>query len=85
MPAARAAEVVAVESEVRDHFRHAKAALAAEFTQWLNGPLLHDLATFGDVFSNDPAANPNTAVGSGVLTSSVTRDTAVSGSSADTK
>jgi hypothetical protein len=31
----------------------AKAALAAEFTQWLNGPLLHDLATFGDVFLSD--------------------------------
>ena len=32
-------------------------------------------ATFGDVFSNDPASNPKTAVGSGVLTSSVARDT----------
>jgi len=32
-------------------------------------------ATFGDVFSNDPASNPKTSVGSGVLTSSVSRDT----------
>ena len=32
-------------------------------------------ATFGDVFSNDPAANPSTAVGTGVLTNAVTRDT----------
>ena len=32
-------------------------------------------ATFGDIFSNDPAADPKTAVGSGVSTSSVTRDT----------
>lgn len=32
-------------------------------------------ANFGDVFSNDPAANPKTAVGAGVLLSSVARDT----------
>jgi len=32
-------------------------------------------ATFGDVYSNDPASNPKTSVGSGVLTSSVSRDT----------
>jgi flagellar hook protein FlgE len=32
-------------------------------------------ANFGDVFSNDPASNPKTSVGSGVLTSSVSRDT----------
>lgn len=32
-------------------------------------------ANFGDVFSNDPAANPKTAVGAGVLTSSISRDT----------
>ena len=32
-------------------------------------------ANFGDVFSSDPAANPNTAVGGGVLTASVSRDT----------
>lgn len=30
---------------------------------------------FGDVFSNDPASNPKTAVGSGVLVASVARDT----------
>ena len=32
-------------------------------------------ANFGDVFSSDPAANPKTSVGSGVLTSSIARDT----------
>jgi len=32
-------------------------------------------AVFGDVFSSDPASNPKTAVGSGVMTSSVSRDT----------
>jgi len=32
-------------------------------------------ANFGDVFSNDPAANPKTAVGAGVLLTSVARDT----------
>lgn len=32
-------------------------------------------ANFGDVFSNDPAANPKTAVGAGVLLTSVSRDT----------
>ncbi len=32
-------------------------------------------ANFGDVFSNDPASNPKTAVGAGVLVSSVARDT----------
>ena len=32
-------------------------------------------AIFGDVFSSDPASNPKTAVGSGVMTSSVSRDT----------
>jgi len=32
-------------------------------------------AVFGDVFSSDPASNPITAVGSGVMTSSVSRDT----------
>ena len=32
-------------------------------------------ANFGDVFSNDPASDPKTSVGSGVLTSSVSRDT----------
>ena len=31
-------------------------------------------ANFGDVFSSDPAANPKTAVGAGVLTSSISRD-----------
>lgn len=30
---------------------------------------------FGDVFSNDPASNPSTAVGSGVLVTGVSRDT----------
>jgi flagellar hook-basal body protein len=32
-------------------------------------------ATFGDVYTNDPASNPKTLVGSGVMTSSVSRDT----------
>ncbi len=32
-------------------------------------------ANFGDVFSNDPASNPKTAVGAGVLLTSVARDT----------
>ena len=32
-------------------------------------------ANFADVFSNDPASNPATAVGSGVVTSAVSRDT----------
>jgi len=32
-------------------------------------------ANFADVFSNDPASNPKTAVGSGVVTSAVSRDT----------
>jgi len=32
-------------------------------------------ASFGDVFSNDPAANPKTSIGSGVLTTAITRDT----------
>lgn len=31
-------------------------------------------ANFGDVYSSDPAANPKTSVGSGVLTSSIARD-----------
>jgi flagellar hook protein FlgE len=31
-------------------------------------------ANFGDVFSSDPAANPKTTVGAGVLTSSISRD-----------
>ena len=31
-------------------------------------------ANFGDVFSSDPSANPKTTVGSGVLTSSISRD-----------
>lgn len=32
-------------------------------------------ANFGDVFSNDPSSNPKTAVGAGVLLTSVARDT----------
>jgi len=32
-------------------------------------------ANFGDVFSNDPAANPKTAIGAGVLLTGVARDT----------
>jgi flagellar hook protein FlgE len=33
------------------------------------------VSNFGDVFSSDPASNPKTAVGAGVLTSSIDRDT----------
>jgi flagellar hook protein FlgE len=33
------------------------------------------VAYFGDIFSSDPAANPKTAVGSGVVTQAVMRDT----------